>query len=292
MRLLSSFCLLLLSPLTIWADDPVNPLDKAPSRFVTHEGQKIHYKSIGEGKTALVFVHCWAGDMRFWKDQVPAFSGKLRLVLLDLPGHGQSDKPQREYTPEYFAQAVEAVLNEAGVEKAVLAGHSMGTPVIRQFYRRYPQQVLGLVVVDGMLRRPPGKPEDWAMWLKQFSGPDYENSVRKAVDGMMGPQSPAAVREWVKQVSPSCPQHVGVSALKNMMQGDIWQEDPITVPLQVLNAKSPHWPEDYVAYVRKLAPQVDYRTMDGVGHYLQLDQPDLFNRHLAEFLKKHGWVKE
>lgn len=47
---------------------------------------------------------------------------------------------------------LEAVLQDAGVKKAVLVGHSMGTPVIRQFYRLYPQQTLGLVIVDGALR--------------------------------------------------------------------------------------------------------------------------------------------
>jgi pimeloyl-ACP methyl ester carboxylesterase len=292
MRLSTAAVLLMLCPLVVRADDPANPLTKAPSKFVTLDGHKVHYKSLGEGKTALVFVHCWAGDIRFWKDQVPAFNGKIRMILIDLPGHGQSDKPQIDYTMDHFAKAVDAVLTDAGVEKAVLAGHSMGMPVSRQFYRKHPQKVAGLVAVDGSLRRPPGKPEDKQRFLEMFNGPNFETNLRQAIDSMMGAQSPAASKEWVKKTVPCCPQHVAVSAMKNMMEGDIWQEDQISVPLQVINAKTRFWPEDYEAQVRKQFPHVDFRVMEGVGHFLQLDQPDIFNSHLAEFLKKHGWLKE
>src|SRR5205823_13629549 len=80
------------------ADSPAKALEKAPSKFAKYDGVRVHYKSLGEGKTALVFVHGWCCDLTFWRYQVPAFDGKLRMVLIDLPGHGKSDKPKREYT--------------------------------------------------------------------------------------------------------------------------------------------------------------------------------------------------
>ena len=74
------------------------------------------------------------------------------MIAIDLPGHGQSDKPQVTYSMDYFARAVEAVMNDAKAKRAVLVGHSMGTPVARQFYRKYPQKTLAIVIVDGVLR--------------------------------------------------------------------------------------------------------------------------------------------
>jgi pimeloyl-ACP methyl ester carboxylesterase len=74
------------------------------------------------------------------------------VIALDLPGHGQSDKPQIAYTMDLFANAIDAVMRDAKVERAVLVGHSMGTPVARQFYRKYPQKTLAIVIVDGGLR--------------------------------------------------------------------------------------------------------------------------------------------
>ena len=121
------------------------------SRFTSLGGSRVHYKNYGKGSEAIVFVHGWTCDTTFWDGQRPAFEKQLHTILVDLPGHGLSDKPQTAYTMDLFARAVKAVLDDAGVRKAVLVGHSMGTPVIRQFYRKYPDQVRGLVIVDGAL---------------------------------------------------------------------------------------------------------------------------------------------
>jgi pimeloyl-ACP methyl ester carboxylesterase len=121
------------------ANEPGDMLDKASSRYANLDKSRVHYKSFGEGKTAVVFIHGAFCDLTAWRFQVPAFAHKGRLVLIDLPGHGQSDKPKVEYTMDLFARAVDAVLKDAGIEKAVLVGHSMGTPVARQFWRLYPE---------------------------------------------------------------------------------------------------------------------------------------------------------
>lgn len=118
------------------------------SRFALLDGAKVHYESRGEGEEALVFVHGWMCNGSFWRAQLPAFA-EQRVIVIDLPGHGASDHPDVDYTMDHFARGIDAVLVDAKVEKAVLVGHSMGTPVIRQFYRRHPEKTLALVIVDG-----------------------------------------------------------------------------------------------------------------------------------------------
>src|SRR5215469_1763668 len=137
-----------------WAcgDVPADVLDKAPSRFARSGDGKVHYKPLGEGSTAVVFVHGWCCDHTVWRDQAAALDGKVRMLFVDLPGYGKSDKPKIDYTMDVFARGVDAVLQDAGVEKAVLVGHSMGTPVVRQFYRLFPAKTKALVFVDGGLR--------------------------------------------------------------------------------------------------------------------------------------------
>ena len=95
----------------------------------------------------------------------------------------------------------------------------------------------------------------------------------------------------MKAVTRATPQHVAVSAMKGMLDPAVWKEDKIEVPVQVILAKSPFWSADYEQFVRKLAPQVDYRVMDGVGHFLMAEKPDEFNAVLADFLKKQGLIK-
>jgi pimeloyl-ACP methyl ester carboxylesterase len=78
--------------------------------------------------------------------------GSLHLIAVDLVGHGKSDKPHVRYTMEVFARSIDSVLTDAKIKRAVLVGHSMGTPVVRQFLRLFPEKTAGLVIVDGALR--------------------------------------------------------------------------------------------------------------------------------------------
>src|ERR1700689_2109779 len=104
------------------------------SHFVSRGADRIHYVTAGKGNRTIVFIHCWAGNLNLWREQVPTLADKARLILIDLPGHGQSDKPQTAYTMDFFAEAVLAVLGDAKVDKAVFIGHSMGGAVIARVH--------------------------------------------------------------------------------------------------------------------------------------------------------------
>ncbi len=145
MRILSFICLLLLSALAASA------MPQEKTRSVKFDGTTINYVDYGKGSDALVFVHGWSCNLGFWSDNLPAFKEKTRVIALDLPGHGASGTPAAKITMDMFARSVNAVMEDAGVRKAVLVGHSMGTPVIRQFYRLFPDKSLALVIVDGSL---------------------------------------------------------------------------------------------------------------------------------------------
>ena len=111
----------------------------------------MHYKSLGRGGPALVFVHGWTCNLEFWSDQAGVFARTTRVLAVDLPGHGASEAPDA-YSMDVFARAVEAAMRDAGVDRAVLIGHSMGALVIRQFSRLFPQKTIALVAVDGSFR--------------------------------------------------------------------------------------------------------------------------------------------
>jgi len=122
------------------------------SRYASLDGARIHYVNYGKGSEALILIHGWTMNADNWRDQIADFTRRNRVIAIDLPGHGQSDKPQVTYSMNFFSRAVEAVMRDARVKRAVLVGHSMGTPIARQFYRKYPDKTLGIVIVDGPLR--------------------------------------------------------------------------------------------------------------------------------------------
>jgi pimeloyl-ACP methyl ester carboxylesterase len=269
-----------------------DPLDAAPSRFATLDGAKVHYRSLGDAasRTAVVFIHGWSCDLTSWRQQVPAFEGKARILLVDLPGHGKSDRPTVDYTMERFARAVDAVLTEAGVERALLVGHSMGTPVARQFWRLFPKKTLGLVSVDGALRTYFKDPAQVEKFAAMFSGPDFA----RALDGFLGatfaPSTSESVKADVRRMAAGATQSVAVSAMRGQFDPAIWNDDPIGIPLQVIVAKSQTWNADYFAYVKTLNRSAEIHEIPDAGHFVMMEKPAEVNTLLLAFASKTGMI--
>ena len=223
------------------------------SHFANFEGSRVHYKSFGKGREALVLIHGWTGNIDLWREEIAGLRQRARVIAIDLPGHGQSDKGVRPYTQDLFARAVDAVLKDAAVERAVLVGHSMGTPISRQFYRLYPQKTLAIVIVDGALRSF-GK-ETWDRFITPLRTPGYKEAGTQMLVGMLGPQVSPEVTDRVKSSFLNTPQQVIVSAMEGMADDSIWGSDKINVPVLAILAKSPFWPANVEELYRSLAPQ-------------------------------------
>lgn len=260
------------------------------SHFATLDGSRIHYQSYGKGREALVLIHGWTCNLDNWRDQVPDFAKRNRVIALDLPGHGQSEKPQIAYSMDLFARAIDAVMQDAKVERAVLVGHSMGTPVARQFYRKYPQKTLAIVIVDGGLR-PFGDKQTREKFLAMFRGPNYKESATQMFAAMAGPQLPAEAQERVKTSFLSTPQYVLVSAMEEMNVDSLYEPDKINVPVFAILAKSPFWPADTEQFLRSLAPKLEFQMWDGVGHFLMMERPKQFNDAVISFLNQNSLLK-
>src|SRR2546425_909425 len=193
-------------------------------RNASLDGTRIHYKTYGKGREALVLIHGWSCNLDYWRDQIPDLEKRSRVIAVDLPGHGQSAKPQVAYTMDLFARAVEAVLRDAGVQRAVLVGHSMGTPIARQFYRKYPKETLAIVIVDGALR-PFGDKKMMEGFIASLRGPNYKETVTQMLASLAGPQLSPELKERILASSLNTPQHVLVSAMEGMADDSIWGQD-------------------------------------------------------------------
>jgi pimeloyl-ACP methyl ester carboxylesterase len=259
-------------------------------RFAKLDTMRVHYQNYGEGKDAVVFIHGWSCNLNFWKTNLPAFVNQSRVIAIDLPGHGESDKPQVTYSMDLFARAIDAVLQDAKVERATLVGHSMGAPVIRQFYRKYPDKTRALVIVDGSLR-PFSNPEQMKQFLDPLRGPDYKKQAELLIGFMVQPVKDKKTQEEIKAAMISAPQHVMVGAFDAMMDDAIWKEDKINAPTLAVMAKQPQWNAEYEKFVRELVPGIDYQMWEGVSHFLMMDEPQKFNDAVLAFMKKNKLIK-
>lgn len=258
------------------------------SRYAKFDGIKVRYQTAGKGTDALIFVHGWTCDGDFWRGQTSAFPS-MRVIAVDLPGHGQSDKPRADYTMSYFARSIDAVMLDAGVKRAVLVGHSMGTPIVRQFYRLYPEKTLALVIVDGGLRLLFPKAQ-----MDQFTGQlrsNYAAAAPQMVDGMLMPIKDAKLKSDIRTVMLGTPDYVAISAMDGMADEKIYGQDAIKVPVLAVLAKSPFWTADTETFLRSLAPRLEFHMWDGVSHFLMMEKPQEFNQTLQAFLSQYKLLK-
>src|SRR5207253_6509316 len=261
------------------------------SHFRTLDGARIHYVNYGKGSDALVLIHGWTMNLDSWRDQVSDFAKRNRVIVIELPGHGQSDKPQTIYSMDLFARAVDAVMRDAKVKRAVLVGHSMGTPVARQFYRKYPVQTLAIVIVDGALR-PFGDKAFMDRLIAGFRGPNYRDAVGQMLTAISGPNLSADATARIKTSSLNTPQQVLVSAMEGMADPSIWGEDKINVPVLAIMAKNPFYPPNVEESFRALAPNMEFQMWDGVGHFIMMEKPKECNAAVLQFLDKNKLLKD
>jgi len=278
-----------LATLLLLAAVPVVAKD-GESKFATLNGAKIHYQSYGKGSEAFVLVHGWTCNLGHWRYQIPEFAKRARVIALDLPGHGQSDKPEIAYTMDHFAAAIDAVMRDAKVDRAVLVGHSMGTPVARQFYRKYPQKTLAIVIVDGGLR-PFGDKATRDQFVAMFKSPGYREAGARMFEQMTPVLSPED-KKFVLAGMSATPQNVMVSAMEGMNDESLYTTDKINVPVLAILAKSPYWPADTEQFLRNLAPDFEFYMWDGVDHFLHLEKRKEFNDTVLAFVNKKNLLKE
>ncbi len=265
---------------------PQDAIAAAPSRFASYSGMRVHYKLLGAGEPTLLLVHGWTCNLGFWSGQAP-LARSMRLLLVDLPGHGLSDKPEVVYSMELMARALDAVLRDAGIQSAVLVGHSMGTPVIWQLSRLVPARAQALIAVDGGFRSGFKTQEERDAWASRNKGKDYKTTMAARLDGLIGRSAPPALRAEIKAEMLKTPEHVAASAAYEMTDPRVYATEPkVSVP--VLGVYAPYWPADYKATIEEFIPKLDYQTMPGVGHFLMRERPDDFNARVLAFLRTQG----
>ena len=118
--------------------------------FLTANGVRMHYVDVGEGPP-IVLIHGANGNVRDWTfSMVDRLKADFRVIAIDRPGHGYSDRaPQDGANPEVQAALIAAAADQLGVSKAIIVGHSWGGAVATAWGLARPEQVAGMAVLAG-----------------------------------------------------------------------------------------------------------------------------------------------
>jgi len=244
------------------------------------DGVRLSYAVQGTGEPALVFVHCWSCDKSYWREQVPYFEKKYKVVTLDLAGHGDSGLGRKDWTVEAFGADVAAVVKALGLKKVILIGHSMGGDVDLEAARLLPGAVIGLVGVDtyqDFAEKTP--PEQRDKFLAAFTA-NFRGVTEQFVRSMFPAHPDTALESSIAKDMASGSPEVGIGAMKSMLSYDPAPAlKELKIPIRCINADK--WPTN-VEGNKKLAYSFEVKYMPGHGHFLHLEDPATFNKLLDE----------
>ena len=218
----------------------------------------------------LVLLHGLAGSGAWWKRNLPALSGAFRVTAVDLPGFGSSHPDARLILDELPAQ-LDALLDELGIERAHVMGHSMGGLVAGGLAADHPERVDRLVLVDaGFLSLDP-------TWRHRVSGP------LKTLPWT----SPTILPTLLRDVARAGPVRMA-RATAELMREDWRHKLPsITAPTLVV------WGEHDRVCNPRIGQQIAATVPDarlviipGAGHNPMWEKPAAFDREVLGFL--HG----
>ena len=108
---------------------------------------KLAYTDKGKGRV-LILLHGFLGNKELWSYHASVLSKKYRVITIDLPGHGKSDELGYIQTMELFAEALHELISHLKIRKLVLIGHSLGAYVALAFAEKFPDAILGLIMMN------------------------------------------------------------------------------------------------------------------------------------------------
>lgn len=283
------------------------------SRTRSFDGTEIAWTAAGgDAEPAVILANGIVCTDTYWTYLFPHLAGRgRRVVFWDYRGHGRSGPPENpnEVTIRSHARDLLAVADAAGVERAVLVGHSMGVQTILEAYRDEPARVAGLVALAGPFEHPAktfyGAPLlHYALPLLEFSAtplPDVTRTVWRSLTergdlldrsgrlgGMIGPAaSRELMAEYFAHLSELDPLLVirMVRAMGDHSARDLLPR--IAVPtLVVAGTKDVMTPPRLAAEMAELIPDARLELVEGAGHTLPIDEPDRVNRLVEEFVEE------
>ena len=252
-------------------------------RIATRDGLRLAYVDTGEGDPPLVFVHGWCCDHTHWRAQVPEFSRRHRVVALDQRGHGQSGKPDQDYTIAGFVDDLAWLIRELGLERPVLIGHSMGGVIALNLAHEHPNLLRAIVMVDApAVPIPDSMQPTVTELLEGLRSPPYREVASEFVASFMFNEwsDPELKAEIVAGMA-SAPQRLMYTALESTLAAENMPAGPIPVPAMFVRAATQTASADEI---RARYPGIEVAEVDA-AHFLQMEKPEATNRILSRFLE-------
>jgi 4,5:9,10-diseco-3-hydroxy-5,9,17-trioxoandrosta-1(10),2-diene-4-oate hydrolase len=265
----------------------------------------LHYHEAGEG-LPLVLLHgggpgasAWSN----WKQNLPSLAGHFRVLAVDQPGYGRSDKPLiKGGMWEFYARAVRGLLDEIGLEQASFIGNSLGGGTTLKFALDYPDRTDRLVLMGpagGMLPITSTWPSEGLRTLMAFyapPGPSREK-MQAIIEALMhnpGKVDPEVLEERYQAAIDPEAMATATAVFQAVQSGEpvlvaeeLWR-DVHRIGHRTLitwGREDRVLPLDSALFMAKYMPDARLHVFPNCGHWAQVEHAGEFERLVIDFLK-------
>jgi pimeloyl-ACP methyl ester carboxylesterase len=238
-------------------------------------GQVLAYVPLGNPHgTPVVLIHGYTDNARDWVPLVPYLAPQLRLILVDIRGHGRSAKPDCCYTRLDFAYDIKLLLDALHIERADIVGHSLGSIIAQTFAEFWPERTQRVVLIASSGGHRPGT-------VAPKPAYDYASEIRKLKEPI-DPDSPFMIAWWSsptpvdpdflrrqRRDAAAIPLQVWLAVLdQGIVDTDLQRTLPkLTAPtLLIWGSKDPIMEEEVRATLREALPHAQVKVFPGLGH--------------------------
>ena len=261
-------------------------------RDLVIDGLRLHVAEAGSGP-ALLLVHGLTASHAVWQPTIEAFADRWRVIAPDLPGHGESAKPDAPYTIDFFAGMVRSLARALEVHEAVVCGSSLGGRVALELALYYPAFTRALVLAApavgySIAMRPVGQalqaltgPRILRASLERFFQQNFHDRTR------LGHIARSRILEE-RLAAPDFPEFTRAVArsLAGVLRSERQPIERVTQPVLVVWGRQDRLvPLRRSAEILRRIPHARLQVLERCGHLPMLEQPGAFNTVVAEFLR-------
>jgi pimeloyl-ACP methyl ester carboxylesterase len=254
-------------------------------------GIKLNYLDAGEATKPLLLLHGFPFNSALWRPQLPALGEPCRVIAPDFRGFGASQLSPRPYTMARLADDIAEILDALRIGQAAVAALSMGGYVAFELVKRHPQRVAALFLAD--TRPGPDTPEARAnrdrmarTALQQGSRAVAEQLIPKLLAPETLAQKPELEDTLLDMMASASPQAIAAALSAMAERHDSTPHlSAIDVPVLVTGGtQDAITPPDEIEAWSRLIPDAKVQFIESAGHVPNMEQPDLFNAMLLDFL--------
>ncbi len=262
-------------------------------KFIMAGDTALHVCDSQVGDKCIVLLHGYLESMLVWEDFVPLLYKEVRVVTLDLPGHGISMVAGEVHTMDYLADTVAEALHALGVARCTLVGHSMGGYVALAFCERHAEMLDGLVLLSSTPNADtPEKAENRRREIALVKSGKKDLLAQVAPAAGFAEQNRARMKDAIEDLTEQVlvTEDEGVVALLNGMiqrrdQNQMLRESSVR-QLFILGCHDPYIPQEAAVKMTTEQPQAQVVWLENSGHMGFLEEPEATAEALLDFVNR------